>query len=115
MHTLERNKEPMYYAKLLRTDTVYDSDGYETGEPQEVYDTPVKVWVHTQPVDSDLEVQRFGIESSGTLWVLMEKQDFTFDESSILWFNAEPPAKPTHRVAGIMPGLNQVVIYAKEL
>ena len=117
MRTMDRNKEPMWYAKLKEVTKILDDNNYETGEYNEVYYDAKKVWVHTQPVDSDLEVQKFGIESRDTLWVLIQRTDWDMDEATALWFKTTPTLhpKPTHRIAGIMPGLNQYVIYAKEL
>lgn len=122
MRTLNRNKQPIYYATFVSKIEAKDEYENPTGQFEITYSTPVKVNWNVGYVESDAEVEMFGIAASSTLRIVAPKDGFPLDEASILWFGKEPPTPyvataPKHNyvVAGIRPSLNELVFYAKKV
>jgi hypothetical protein len=118
MRTLNRNRQPLYYATYVSKTAIKDEYGNETGESQITYSTPVAVNWNVRAVESDAEVEMFGIQAINTIRVVAEKP-LPIDEASIIWFGTDVPdpynpVAPGHnyRIAGIPPTLNDAVFYA---
>jgi hypothetical protein len=118
MRTLNRNKQPLHYATYVSKTAIKDEYGNETGESQITYSAPVAANWNVRAVESDAEVEMFGIQAINTIRVVAEKP-LPIDEASIIWFGTgvpDPynPVAPGHnyRIAGIPPTLNDAVFYA---
>jgi hypothetical protein len=118
MRTLNRNRQPLYYATYVSKTAIKDEYGNETGESQITYSTPVAAKWNVRAVESDAEVEMFGILAKDTIRVVCEKP-LPIDEASIIWFGTDVPdpynpVAPGHnyRIAGIPPTLNDGVFYA---
>lgn len=73
-------------------------------------------------VESDAEVEMFGIQSKDMLRIVAPKQGFPLNEASILWYGITPETpytatapKHNYAIAGIRPSLNELVFYAKRV
>ena len=122
MQTLNRNKQPLYYATFVSKAEALDEYGNPTGDYAITYSTPVQAMWNVSFVESDAEVEMFGIAASSTLRIVAPKDGFPLDEASILWFGKEPETpynatspKHNYAVAGIRPSLNELVFYAKRV
>lgn len=122
MRLLERNKQCIYYALYEGKEPLTDEYGNPTGEYEITYSFPVKVAWNVGFVESDAEVEMFGITASSTLRIVAPKDGFPLDEASILWYGKEPktpydPTNPEHNyaVAGKRPSLNELVFYARKV
>lgn len=122
MRSLNRNKQPIYYATFVSKEEAKDDYGNGTGTWIITYSTPQKVMWNVGFVESDAEVEMFGISAMSTLRIVAPKKGFPLNETSILWFGKEPPSpynptNPKHNyvVAGMRPSLNEMVFYARKV
>jgi hypothetical protein len=114
----ERNKQALYYATYVSKTEILDEFGNKTGQFQITYSAPVAVNWNVRGVESDAEVEMFGILAKDTVRVVAEKP-LPIDTASIIWFG-KTPATPyvatapghNYRIAGIPPTLNDGVFYA---
>jgi hypothetical protein len=118
MRVLNRNRQPLYYATYVSKTEITDEYGNGTGQFQITYSTPVAANWNVRGVESDAEVEMFGIQAINTIRVVAEKP-LPIDEASIIWFGIDVPdpynpVAPGHnyRIAGIPPTLNDAVFYA---
>ena len=121
MRLLRKNRQPVWWANYISTGPTYDEYGNENGSVI-TYTEPVESFWNVGFIESEAEVQAFGIQAIDILRIIAEKQGFSLTPESILWFNKEPdlpynPQAPQHNytIAGIRPGLNEVVFYAKRV
>jgi hypothetical protein len=118
MRTLVKNRQHLHYATYVSKTAIKDEYGNETGESQITYSAPVAVNWNVRAVESDAEVEMFGIAAKDTIRVVAEKP-LPIDSASIIWFGTDVPdpynpVAPGHnyRIAGIQPTLNDAVFYA---
>ena len=122
MRLMTRNKQPIWYANYSSTSIVYDEYGNESGA-EIGYSAPVKAYWNVSVVDSDAEVQMFGVSAVDMISVVAEKSGFPLTETSVLWFGVEPALKTdgstdtafNYRVIGIRPSLNELRFYAQKV
>lgn len=122
MRALNRNKQTVWWASYLSKTEILDEYDNPTGQYQITYSTPRKANWNVSYVESDAEVQMFGIHSKDALRIVADKKGFSLNESSILWFGKNPPSpysstspKHNYAIAGIRPSLNEMVFYAKRV
>lgn len=122
MRTLNRNRQDLYYATFVSKTEVLDEYGNATGQYQITYSAPATTAWNVSFVESDAEVEMFGIQSKDTLRIVAPKQSFPLDEASILWYGITPETpyvatapKHNYAIAGIRPSLNELVFYAKRV
>ena len=122
MQTLNRNKQPLYYATFVSKAEALDEYGNPTGNYAITYSTPVQAMWNVSFVESDAEVEMFGIQSKDMLRIVAPKQGFPLNEASILWYGITPETpytatapKHNYAIAGIRPSLNELVFYAKRV
>lgn len=111
----ERNKQTLHYATYAGKTEIVDEWGNQTGEYEVTYSAPVAAKWNVGFVESDAEVQMFGISAQSTLRIVAPKQGFPLDESSIIWYGVEPTEPHNYVVAGIRPSLNELVFYARKV
>lgn len=121
MRRLKKNKQSLYYSTYKGKAAVKDDYDNETGEYVLTYNSPVLTSWNVSYVDSDAEVEMFGIEAKDVIRVVADK-DFPLNEASILWFGITPhtpfaEAAPDHNyvIAGIRPSLNELMFYARKV
>jgi hypothetical protein len=123
MRILNRNKQPIHYATFASKEEILDEYGNPTGQYKLTYTTPQRASWNVGFVESDAEVEMFGIAASSTLRIVAPKDGFPLDETSILWFGITPEIKQdgttdtahNYRVVGIRPSLNTVKFYAQKV
>lgn len=122
MRSLNRNKQPIYYATFVSKEEILDEYGNPTGQYKLTYTAPQRANWNVGFVESDAEVEMFGISAMSTLRIVAPKKGFPLNETSILWFGKEPPSpynptNPKHNyvVAGMRPSLNEMVFYARKV
>lgn len=121
MRTLVKNKQVVYYSTYKSKTELKDDYDNATGEYAITYNTPVKTAWSVSCVDSDAEVEMFGIAAQDVIRITAKKLGFPLDEASILWFGKTPASTfvataPDHNyvIAGIRPSLNELVFYARK-
>lgn len=122
MRLLNRNTQLIYYATIVSKEEIKDEYSNATGQYQITYSAPVKTMWNVSYIDSDVEVEMFGIAATNMLRIVAPKDGFVLDEASILWYGKTPDliydaTNPKHNyvIVGIRPSLNQVMIYAKRV
>ena len=117
----QRNKQPIWWANFVSLSPTYDEYGNENGSVI-TYSEPVQAFWNVGFVESEAEVQAFGIQAVDTLRIVAEKKDFPLTVESVLWFGKEPESpydvtspKHNYAVAGIRPSLNEMVFYARRV
>lgn len=123
MRTLNRNQQPVYYATYTSKTGLKDSQGNLTGEYSLTYSKPVKAAWNIGVVESDAEVEMFGVHAIDTLTGVADKYRFPLDETSILWVGITPTIKPdgttntphNYMVIGVRQSLNAVKFYARKV
>jgi hypothetical protein len=118
MRTLNRNKQPVWYATFVSKTENADEFGNLLGTYTITYSAPVKKDWNVRGVDSDADVQMFGILAKDSIRVVAEKP-LPIDEAAIIWFGKEPETpyvntapKHNYRIAGIPPTLNDGIFFA---
>lgn len=123
MRLSERNKQPIHYATYSSKTEILDEYDNPTGAYTVTYSNPVSANWNVGYVESEAEVQAFGIQAVDTIVVVAEKDGFPLDESSILWYGITPTLEENgttktphnYRIAGIRPSLNTVKFYAQKV
>lgn len=115
MRQLQRNKQPLWWANYASKTENKDEYDNPDGTYTIIYTEPQKSKWNIGYVDSEAEVQAFGIQSVDTLRIVAEKKNFPLTTESILWYGVEPTAPHNYVVAGIRPSLNELVFYARKV
>ena len=105
MRTARRVKQKMYYS-LFKTQSatyerdasgniIYDIIGGEyvprtTGEPIQVFDTPVEFFNSISGELTEDEMRAFGSEKLGNAKMTYHKGEFPFVSGTLIWKNTEP-------------------------
>ena len=117
----QRNKQPVWWANYVSISPTYDDFGNENGNAI-TYTTPRKAMWNVNVVDSQSEVEAFGINATDALRIAAEKDGFPLAIGSILWVGKEPDAtydseSPHHNfaVVGVKSSLNELVFYARKV
>lgn len=90
MRCMERNKTPFYYCGYEGEKAVLDADGYDTGEVQVVYSTPVQLWANISPATGNTSVEQFGNSLQYDKVIVLDNPDCPIDEHTVLFVDAEP-------------------------
>lgn len=122
MRICNRNKRPIWFANLYKTEPLKDEYGNETGESKYYYAAPQKIMTSVSYVSSDRELAIFGTKLNDLIKILQPANDNKIKDHSVFWFEAEPPtpynpAEPQNnfRHEGVMSGVDVTVIYAKRV
>ena len=90
MRTLNRNKQPLYYA-LYKGKTEYvDEYGNKTCEYTTQYETPVKTYMNIYPARGNIVLEQFGINTQYTHILVTDKMDCPIAKDTILWIGKTP-------------------------
>lgn len=112
MRGLERNMREFWYANVTGSIPVVDADGFETGELQITYSSPVHVRGNISPPYGSASREMFGIDTPYELVITMFLPSPEFSEDSVLWIGYSPSDSPrhTHIIKSISKSLNVVQI-----
>lgn len=122
MRTLNRNKQTLWYANYSSTEILEDEYGNELGT-KVIYGKPASAAWNVGVIESDAEVQMFGVNAVDVISVVAEKDDFPLTETSVLWYGVTPEIKQdgttdtafNYRVVGIRRSLNELRFYAQKI
>ena len=123
MRTLNRNKQPIYYATFVSKTEIVDEYENATGEYKITYSAPVKAAWNVSVVESEADIAMFGVQALDSVVGVASRNGFPLDETSILWYGITPEIKQdgttdtahNYRVVGIRPSLNTVKFYAQKV
>lgn len=123
MRLLNRNKQPLWYANFADKTELIDECGNSTGQYELTYSNPVKAEWNVNTVDSDYEVEMFGVDAVDTIVMVVKNEDLPLTETSILWYDVTPNIKSdgttdtphNYRIIGIRKSLNYAKVYAKKV
>lgn len=128
MRCLKRNEQTFYYALYLRTEKVYDANGYQTGA-RAVYGNPVKSRANVSAsqgtnvyaAQGATVTEQYGAHSKYKRVLVLEDRDTPMNEESVLWVDTMPQlddegavvkkldgtmvTPPDYRVSSIQRGL----------
>lgn len=97
MRCLKRNEQTFYYALYLRTEKVFDANGYQTGS-HAVYRNPVKARANVSAsqgtnvyaAQGASIIEQYGVESKYKRVLVLENRDTPLNEESVLWVDITP-------------------------
>lgn len=123
MRMSERNKQPIWYANYSGKTELTDEYGNSLGEYEITYTAPTKTAWNVAYIESEADVQMFGVQANDTVVIVADKAGFTLTPESILWWGVTPIIKEdgttdtphNYRVVGIRPSLNTVKFYAQKV
>ncbi len=123
MRTLNKNAQPIWYANYSGKTELTDEHENSLGEYEITYTAPTKTAWNVAYIESEADVQMFGVQASDTVVIVVDKAGFTLTPESILWWGVTPNIKAdgttdtahNYRVVGIRPSLNTVKFYAQKV
>ena len=123
MRMLVKNAQPIWYANYSSKTELTDEYDNATGEYEITYTAPTKTAWNVAYIESEADVQMFGVQASDTVVIVADKAGFTLTPESILWYGITPTIKEdgttdtahNYRVVGIRPSLNTVKFYAQKV
>lgn len=113
LQTARVNKQPLHYATYTERTEVEDEYGNLSW--QITYTDPIAAEWNISTVDSDAEVELFGISAFEVIRIVPDKLPDGFDAASIIWYGVETTEPHNYAIAGIRKTLNTVTIYARRV
>ena len=108
MHCLARNKQTVYYALLKSKTETKDSYGNNTGQYNLEYYAPVALSANVRWDSGAVELDGFGLNSSGSRRMVLSDLDCPIDIDTVLWIGKTPDAngysgtiKPNYVVSAV--------------
>lgn len=127
MHTVARNRRPVWYANLLNVEHLTE-DGLYTGQYEESYTVPKKLMMsvaissgaNNLGSQGMAELQRYGITTAYTHRLVTEDMNCPITEESIIWYGRKPGATykdvpHNFKVVRRSASLNHMIYYLKEV
>ncbi len=109
MRTLERNKQTVYYANLLRATPIVDEYGNETGQVRTQYTKPVELKISVSAARGETYLRQFGESLEYDRVLISSDLDLPITESSVLWIDQLDLTKPhDYVVKKVARSLNSV-------
>jgi len=90
MKTLKRNESTVWYCTYNRTESMYDSNGYSTGEKRVVYNNPVAVKCNVHPATGTSQVEQFGNLDGYDRVIVMCNMGLPIDENTVFFIDSTP-------------------------
>lgn len=90
MHTLARNKKPVWYALLQGKTESRDLHGFRTGQFKLNYSEPVKAMMNIRWDDGPVNLEQQGLAASGKRRMVTDDMNCPITLGTILWIDAEP-------------------------
>jgi hypothetical protein len=113
MRTCRANRQPLHYATYTERTEVEDEYGNLNWNVD--YTDPIAAEWNISTVDSDAEVELFGINAFEVIRIVPDALPDGFDEAAIIWHGVEPTEPHNYAIAGIRKTLNTVTIYARKV
>lgn len=115
MRSVQRNKQPIWYALRLSSTEVIDEYGNATGEFVEQYSVPMKLNINVGVPKGQITLERFGLNDNYTRVLATTDMDCPLQEDSILWIGIPATERNNYVVKKIMPAINQLLIGLEEV
>ena len=115
MRSVQRNKQPIWYALRLSSTEVIDEYGNATGEFVEQYSIPMKLKINIGVPKGQINLERFGLNDDYTRVLATTDMDCPIAVDTILWVGIEPTLPHNYVVKKIMPAINQLLIAIQEV
>lgn len=90
MHTLARNKKPVWYALLMGKTERFDANGFRTGQFELNYSEPVKAMMNIRWDVGPVLLEAQGLAAQGKRRLVTDDMDCPITLGTILWIDAEP-------------------------
>lgn len=90
MRSLKKNEKKMWYALFDTTSTVIDENGDETGDPIEVYKTPVEFKAVPSVGSGKVDMRVFGADITFSRTIVTNNVNLPINASSLIWIETEP-------------------------
>jgi len=116
MKLQRRNKRTIWYCLYKDRGTLYDDDGYETGEPAIKYEEPASLKCSVSAAIGNAQVETFGNLESYDKVIITDDMTCPIDENSVLFIDKEPeffngkPIGYDYKVIRIAKSLNVISI-----
>lgn len=115
MRSVQRNKQPIWYALRLSSTEVIDEYGNATGEFVEQYSVPMKLNINVGVPKGQISLERFGLNDNYTRVLATTDMNCPLQEDSILWIGIPATERNNYVVKKIMPAINQLLIGLEEV
>ena len=93
MRGMVRNKSKFYYASYIGESPVLHENGKKTGEYELIYSNPIKYFGNVSAAQGEIQSRQFGDSEIYDKVIVLDDQDVSIDEHSILWVDALPSLK----------------------
>lgn len=113
MKLMKRNLSPIYYCLYKGKDPLLDENGYETGEPRIIYESPVSLLCSVSPATGYAQINMFGNLESYDKVLITDDMSCPIDENTVLFVDKEPEFKDDipmydYRVRRVAKSLNNI-------
>ena len=112
MKTLKRNQIPVKYALFIERKEILDSNGYRTGQYENIYSDPVDIRANVSSAKGQADSELFGINLNYTRTLVTDDMNCPIDEHSVLWIDSE---KYNYVVVRVAKGLDSIAYALKEV
>lgn len=112
MRSLFREKRVVYISQPLPPREITDKDGNLTGLSENIWDSPVKLFINVKPITSQLERQSFGTDVQNILkaqFTPFDSDGFIPVEKSAAWIGVIPNGIYSDGNPGIRMNNNYIV------
>ena len=100
MHTLARNKQPVWYALLKGKTERLDENGFRTGQYDLEYEEPVLAPMNIRWDVGAVRLEQQGLAASGKRRMVTGDMDCPITLGTVLWVNEEPQYPDNTAVVG---------------
>lgn len=125
MHTLNRNKQDLWYSLKIRTEEVRDEQtGLLTGEHRVIYSEPVETRM-SMSISSGannlgsqgmVTLDPYGITTAYTHRMVTHDMHCPINEESLIWIGRTPTdGAHNFKVVRVARSLNHIIYYVKEV
>ena len=115
MRLMHRNLQTVYYALWSDKTAIEDSDGYETGEYEDVYATPVAMRCNVSPERSYVLQEMFGPMTPYERVIVTSDKTCPVDETSVFWIDAPVTGPHDYIVRRVAKSLNHLSITVRKV
>lgn len=93
MRLQQRNLKSIWYCLYAGKQAVTDDDGYETGEYEVTYQTPVQIKCNVSPAMGQSQLGMFGNLESYDKVIVIDDMSCPIDENTVLFIDRVPTRK----------------------
>ena len=90
LHTLARNKQPIYFATLASKEELVDEYGNRTGQYEPIYNAPQLAHMNIRWDNGEVRLEGFGLNASAKRRIVTDDMNCPIDISTIIWLGISP-------------------------